>query len=251
MTNTQPSGLPTGIGGKNMTALGSSYRATGAAEADRITGAVGSSSSRVVPATRWDILDENEARIRCNDARADHRATTSDVVEDDELMLDAPPEEFSGLPDPRPINTNTPMINIFRDYTALTPGSRAGFESLMAKVLPSAPQAQAATTSSVVDTSTARAYSDDDVKLFSSFDEAFEIPRVIIDLAKSHIHVPLTLLTPSAFERIHMDPSCIKMRKGMILDDPKRSVLDAAGFPAETTLQPAEFHEATEISCSF
>ncbi|KIK37287.1 hypothetical protein CY34DRAFT_43692, partial [Suillus luteus UH-Slu-Lm8-n1] len=75
---------------------------------------------------------------------------------------------------------------------------------------------------------------------------AFEIPRVIIDLAKSHIHVPLTLLTPSAFERIHTDPSCIKMRKGMILDDPKRSVLDASGFPAETTLQPADFHEATE-----
>jgi hypothetical protein len=32
----------------------------------------------------------------------------------------------------------------------------------------------------------------------------------------------------------------------MILDDPKKMVLDAAGFPAETSLQPADFHEATE-----
>ncbi|KAG1740712.1 hypothetical protein EDD22DRAFT_1008073 [Suillus occidentalis] len=127
MTNTQPSRLPMGVSGKSTAALNSTYRVAGAADADCIAGVVGSSSSHVVPATCQDILNENEVCIRHNDTCTDHRAITSDVIEDDEPMLDVLPEESSGLPDPHPINMNTPMIDVFRDYTALMPGLKASW----------------------------------------------------------------------------------------------------------------------------
>lgn len=41
------------------------------------------------------------------------------------------------------------------------------------------------------------------------------------------------------------------MQKGIILDDPKRSVLDVVGFPVETMLQPAESHEVMENFMQF
>lgn len=129
----QPSGLPMGISGKSTTALSSTYKTAGVAEADCIMGAVGSSSSHGAPVTHRDILDENKVHVRHNDTHTDHRATTSDIIKDDKLMLDVPSEESSRLPEPHPINTNTQMINVFRNYIALIPGSRAGFESLMAK----------------------------------------------------------------------------------------------------------------------
>ncbi|KAG1829552.1 hypothetical protein F4604DRAFT_2029613 [Suillus subluteus] len=246
MTNFQTSGLPQGVGGKNTSALNQNFRVADA-DATRIAGAIGSSRSRVTHASRDDIIAENEARAKHDEARANHRATMTDAVEDDEDLLIVPAEERRELPNPRPVDTDTPMISLFRGYNALTPGSRAGFEALVTNVITassSSAQPQAISDPSVV--MPAYAFDDGEVKFFTSFDNAFEIPRVIIDLAKSHIHVPLTLLTPLAFEKIHTDPSCIKMRKGMILDDPKKLVLDASGFPAETTLQPADFHEATE-----
>lgn len=233
-----------GVGGKSTSALSNSNRPSRAADASQIAGVVGSTSSRVIPATHKDILDENEERTKRNGLHTDRRATTEDDVEDDEEMLDVPPED--GLPKARPINTNTPMINLFRDYNALTPGPHAGFERLFANAMATARTAQPAVVSSALVIPIPPAYSDADVKLFSSFDNVFEILRVIINLANSHIHVPLTLLTQSAFECIHTDPLCVKMHKGMILDDPRKLVLDASGFPLETTLQPADFHKATE-----
>ncbi|KAG2758107.1 hypothetical protein P692DRAFT_201799195 [Suillus brevipes Sb2] len=199
--STKPSGLPSGVGGKR---------------------AIGSSASRLSPATHRDILHENEARVRHNKSHTDHRATTTDVVDDDKDMLEVPPKEGSTLPEPRPINMDTPMINLFRGYNKLTPGSHTGFERLLAKAMaaqatPTAqPPVQPPAALEALVVTTSHAYSDVDVKSFTSFDEAFEIPRVIIDLANSHIHVPLTLLTSLAFQKIHTDPSCIKMRKGFL-----------------------------------
>ncbi|OAX30742.1 hypothetical protein K503DRAFT_806797 [Rhizopogon vinicolor AM-OR11-026] len=89
-------------------------------------------------------------------------------------------------------------------------------------------------------------FKDSDVKIATSLDSVYEIPCPIINLAKAKMHVPLTLLTHSAMDKIHTDPSCIKIKKGLILDDPKRAVLDASGFPPETSLTADEFYEASE-----
>jgi hypothetical protein len=61
-----------------------------------------------------------------------------------------------------------------------------------------------------------------------SIDDVYEIPHVIINLAHAKMHVPLTLLTAEAMERIHTDPSCVKMKKGILLDDPKRLIMDSS-----------------------
>jgi hypothetical protein len=84
------------------------------------------------------------------------------------------------------------------------------------------------------------------MKIASSIDNVYEMPQVIISLANSGLHVPLTLLTAATIERIHTDPSCISMKKGLVLDDLKKSVLDTSKFPSETTLSPVEFYEASE-----
>lgn len=43
-----------------------------------------------------------------------------------------------------------------------------------------------------------------------------------------------------------MDPSCVKMKKGIVLDDPKKSIMDSSSFPPETSLPPAQFNEASK-----
>jgi hypothetical protein len=63
-------------------------------------------------------------------------------------------------------------------------------------------------------------------------------------ITKAKIHIPLTLLTLASLRKIHLDPSCIKMKKGLILEDPKMSVMDTSTFPAESTLPADRFYEA-------
>ncbi|KIK48497.1 hypothetical protein CY34DRAFT_29053, partial [Suillus luteus UH-Slu-Lm8-n1] len=65
------------------------------------------------------------------------------------------------------------------------------------------------------------------------------------NLARSKVHIPLTLLTTASIRKIHTDPSCVKMKKGLVMDDPKRSIMDtSSGFPVETSLLPGQFNEA-------
>ncbi|KAG1837227.1 hypothetical protein DFJ58DRAFT_734497 [Suillus subalutaceus] len=88
-------------------------------------------------------------------------------------------------------------------------------------------------------------FKDSDTVLMKSMDSAFEIPRPILNLAKAHIQVPLTLLTRASLWKIHADPSIIKMMKGLVLDNLELSVMDvSAGFLAETTLTGDKFYEA-------
>jgi hypothetical protein len=232
MTNLQTSGLPQGVGGKSTSALSHAHRST-KQDAGRIAGAIGSSSSRITRASRDDILVENEARTKRNEARADRRATTTEDVKDDEEMLTVPTEDT--LPEPRAINTDTPMINLFRGYNALTPGSRTGFEALVQKVMDASAAAKAqpvagasAATSSVA--APPLAYDDAEVKYFDSIDDAFEIPRVIINLAKSHSRALDAFNTISLSKNSHRPI----VRQDAQRNDPRRSEEDGtgrSGFP--------------------
>ncbi|KAG2138728.1 uncharacterized protein EDB93DRAFT_1106297 [Suillus bovinus] len=248
MTNTQTSRLPLGVRGKSMLGL-MAFRIV-ESDPNRIMGEMGSSSHCEAPVLHYDIIAENEAWVKCNKAWADRRATTTDIVNDNENLLDVPAKEQWELSNPQPVSTDTPMINLFRDYNALTPGSRAGFKALVSNIIAvssSFVQPQPVTNPSVV--MPTYAFNDGKVKFFTSFDDVFEIPRVIIDLARSHIHVPLTLLMPSSFEKIHTDPSCIKMRKGMILDDPKKHMFfNTKGFLTEAAYEWCWNDTITKIS---
>ncbi|KAG1876017.1 hypothetical protein C8R48DRAFT_768863 [Suillus tomentosus] len=103
------------------------------------------------------------------------------------------------------------------------------------------------TTSSVPTSSSATdmlVFRDSETVITKSEDTGTEIPRPIINLAKAKIHVPLTLLTLASLRKIHLDPSCVKMKKGLVLDDPKMSVMDTLTFPTESTLPADRFYEA-------
>ncbi|KAG1744211.1 hypothetical protein EDB19DRAFT_1827099 [Suillus lakei] len=74
----------------------------------------------------------------------------------------------------------------------------------------------------------------------------FKIPRSLLNLAKAKVHIPLTLLMNTALRKMHEDPSCIKLKKGLVLSDPKMMVMDtSSGFPPETTLTADVFFEAS------
>jgi hypothetical protein len=73
---------------------------------------------------------------------------------------------------------------------------------------------------------------------------ALEIPHVLLNLTKSKVHIPLTLLTLLSLCKIHEDPACIKMKKGLVMNNPKLFIMDtSSGFPPELSLQPHFFHE--------
>ncbi|KAG1855656.1 hypothetical protein DFJ58DRAFT_727467 [Suillus subalutaceus] len=83
-------------------------------------------------------------------------------------------------------------------------------------------------------------------RIASSLKSTYEIPcPIIFNLTKVKVHIPLTVLTPLALRKIHQDPSCIKIMKGLV-NDPKLSVMDAtsSGFSPVTSLLADQFNEA-------
>ncbi|KAG2347930.1 hypothetical protein BDR05DRAFT_996259 [Suillus weaverae] len=101
--------------------------------------------------------------------------------------------------------------------------------------------------STIPSSSTARdshTFQNNDVKIADAIENVFEILQPIINLIKAKIHIPLTLLTYESIKKIHNDPSSVKLCKGLVLDDPKHSVLDTSGFPPESSMLSADFNEA-------
>lgn len=246
MTNTPSSRPPAGVGGKDTSTLdpnGGSGSVGG--NAGRLANSVAGSSRRsqvVILTAHADIIRENEACQARNDEHTDRRHTTSDDVLEDEEPLDVPDDHQRPLPDPKPVNTHTPLINWVKDFHAFTPTSMAVAQAIVgSNTQAAAPVAQGAASST-----SGRIYDDAQIKIASSINNIYEIPQVVINLANSGLHVPLMLLTAATIERMHTDPSCITMKKGLVLSDLKKSVLDTSAFPAESTITPVEFYEASE-----
>ncbi|KAG2351397.1 hypothetical protein BDR07DRAFT_1386030 [Suillus spraguei] len=59
----------------------------------------------------------------------------------------------------------------------------------------------------------------------------------ILNLAKAKVHIPLTLLTNTALWKMHEDPACVKLKKGLVLNNPKMIIMDMSSrFAPESTL---------------
>ncbi|KAG2337081.1 hypothetical protein BDR05DRAFT_952888 [Suillus weaverae] len=92
----------------------------------------------------------------------------------------------------------------------------------------------------------AKVFMSDNTIIATETDILFEIPCPLLNLAKAKVHVPLTLLMNTSLRRIHEDPSCVKLKKGLVLEDPKLCIMDTSnGFPPEATLTADVFFEAT------
>ncbi|KAG2063279.1 hypothetical protein BDR04DRAFT_1163944, partial [Suillus decipiens] len=188
--------LPSGVGGKDTSTLNHNWGSNGG-NAGRL--AVGTRRNRVVILiSRNDFMRDHEARRSRNEGRADRTG-------------EGPAEPSS----------NTPLINLAWDFNALTPTSRAVAQAIVGGTSSSAPSVAQGTTSFL----SKRAYDDAETRIASSID--------VISLAIAGLHAPFTLLTASAIEKMHTGPSCITMKKGFVLDDLKKSVLDTSTFPAE------------------
>jgi hypothetical protein len=99
--------------------------------------------------------------------------------------------------------------------------------------------------SNLAATSDVPVFTEGNTRIVDGKESAFEIPCVLLNLAKSKVHIPLTLLTLSSLHKIHEDSACVKMKKGLVMNDPKLFVMDpSSSFPLESSLQPHSFYEA-------
>ncbi|KAG1886299.1 hypothetical protein F4604DRAFT_1918029 [Suillus subluteus] len=186
------------------------------------------------------VIEENLARADRNVARESKRNDPNFIEEisDDELFLDEPtPEPFTPLPKPFPGNK---VSQAFSFLNTLTPNTAK-------RVVGALTGADTSSSNVTVPSSTSTdtlVFKDSETVIMKTADTGTEIPKPILNLTKAKIHVPLTLLTLASLRKIHLDPSCVKMKKGLVLDDPKKSVMDTSTFPAELTLPADRFYEA-------
>lgn len=253
MSRTTNSVAPQGAGGKDTSCLNPDVdREMSEEEVDNLANAMRQGSRVVDPNDREAVIEENLRRSQRNLLRAQQRANPEfvEVPDEDEPYLDEPPS-----PPVTPAPTSFLAKKIAKAYGyvgSLTPTTRKLVHSISGAVEPSPtlPEPSVAAVDEPSSSSTTindpYTFTKSNTKVASSLESTYEIPRPILNLAKAKIHVPLTVLTPSALRRIHQEPSCIKMMKGLVLDDPKMSVMDAAssGFPPETSLPGDQFNEA-------
>ncbi|KAG1728441.1 hypothetical protein EDB19DRAFT_2027980 [Suillus lakei] len=245
---------PQGAGGKDTSNLNpDNDREMSNDEIGAFANAIGGRNHNVDPNDYEAVIEENLLRAERNLLRAQQRADPEfiEVPEDDESFLDEPP-----TPPVTPAPSSSISRKIAKAYGyvgSLTPSTRklvhsiSGAEPHIPTTVEPVPPPSVPVVSSSSTIKDAYTFTAATTIITSSLGPTYEIPRPILNLAKAKIHVPLTILTPSALRRIHQEPSCIKMTKGLVLDDPKQIVMDPAssGFPPESSLPAEEFNEAS------
>jgi hypothetical protein len=194
------------------------------------------------------ILKENAFRARRNNWKAAARVDSGylEDVSDDEEFLDVPPlvPMITRATRRTELTEEEKILKVASALGGLTPTTKGLMSALVKKGLAAVIPA-AAEVASVDDASEAPVFTVGNTVRSSVTTSAYEIPRPLINLARSKVHIPLTLLTTASLRKIHTDPSCVKMKKGLVMEDPKRSIMDtSSGFPAENTLLPGQFNEA-------
>ncbi|KAG1722282.1 uncharacterized protein EDB91DRAFT_1088190 [Suillus paluster] len=150
-------------------------------------------------------------------------------------------------PAPRSYATNK-AVQLLNLIGSLTPSTKKLVHALSRDphVHVPSPSMALTTTSAAIPDSDAVVFKASNTVFTKTNDRMFNIPQPILNLTKAKLHVPLTLLTSDTLWRIHANPSSIKMKKGLVLSDPKLVVMDAsAGFPVETSLPADQYYEAT------
>lgn len=214
-----------------------------------MTGTIGRRTLPSAEANNHDmIIGENAFRKCRNEWKAHTRVDSGYLkdVSDDNEMLDVPPlaPSFTRTARQAGLSEEEKILKIASALGGLTPTTKGLMTDLMRKGL-TALTATPAEPSTAEDVSEAPIFTAENTHRASTMTSAYDIPRPLIDLARSKVHIPLTLLTTMSLRKIHTDPSCVKMRKGLIMDDPKRSIMDtASGFPIETSLLLGQFNEA-------
>lgn len=257
MTETTNPGPPRGAGGKNTDAFNTANnRGLSKDEVNRVVDSVGRRSSGSINLHDSEaVANENLIRAERNAAREVRREDPNyieDVSDDESFLVDSPPLPFTPLPKPFPGNKITRAFSFLNTLTpntakrvvgALTGAAVTSTSTTIENQIQATPSSSSVAVASSSSTEPLT-FKDSETHITQSGHAGTEIPRPILNLAKAKIHVPLTLLTLAALRKIHLDPSCVKMKKGLVLDDPKKSVMDTSTFPVETSLQADHYYEA-------
>lgn len=249
-SNTVNSEPPRGASGKDTSSFDQGTgRTLTCSEIDLMTGTIGRRSLPSADQENRDkVIGENAVRSRRNEWKARARMDSGylEDVSDDEDMLEVPPlvPPYTRTTRREESLDNDRLLKIASVLGGLTPTTKDYMTALVKKGL-AVSTASLTEPSSKGDLADAPVFTAENMIRTSITSSAYEIPRPLIDLARSKVHIPLTLLTTAAIRRIHTDPSCVKMKKGLVMDDPKRSIMDtSSGFPIETSLLPGQFNEA-------
>lgn len=239
-------GHPEGAGGKDTRTFAHQREGLLSDEyASKVASSLARNNNKRVNLHDQDAVEaENTVRAERNLRRAHLRADEDHIeeVSDDEPFLN---EEYS----PEKDHTAKPTIPSYIleavDFIgSLTPTTKSILAALTAKGQMPTETNQAAASSSG-GASDAPVFTEANTRIVDGEVTAFEIPRVLLNLARSKVHIPLTLLTLSSLRKIHEDPASVKMKKGLVTDDPKLFVMDtSSGFPPESSLPPHLFYEA-------
>ncbi|KZT08988.1 uncharacterized protein LAESUDRAFT_757172 [Laetiporus sulphureus 93-53] len=194
------------------------------------------------------IATENEWRTARNADRARRRAGG-----EDELLLDEDGSERPGatsdgttLPPPSP-----PSLADKDQFAGALQGLSPSRQSIILKVFESLAGKAHTTTHTIGGTST-ETNATGERSLSAAFErssdqfqyQSLEIPPAIVKLGLARVHIPLTLLTPSAIRKIHQYPTSVKTKKVLTYAGQKLDLLDLSAWPDESSLPPERFFEA-------
>jgi hypothetical protein len=158
------------------------------------------------------VEEENIAHAECNLKRANQRLDNNHIeeVSDDEPFLNEsyPPEKASTVK----LSVPSFIVDTVDYIGSLMPTTKSILATLSARgqALTRVTQTEASNSAA---TSDVPVFTEANTRIVNGEVSAFEIPRILLNLAKSKVHIPLTLLTLSSLHKIHEDPACVKIKK--------------------------------------
>ncbi|KAG0707159.1 hypothetical protein DFH29DRAFT_995217 [Suillus ampliporus] len=214
-------------------------------EASHLANLIGQKNKTVDTEDRAAVIEENLLWAEWNAARAQLRISPMfiEIPSDDEDFLDKPKSAPSTPFAQTAVGCR--MMKAAAFLSTLSPTMRKLMSTLAGDMTSNEALAQAVTTMSSATAAKAKVFTSANTIMATGMDDLFEISCPLLNLAKAKVHVPLMLLTNTSLHKIHEDPSCVKLKKGLVLEDPKLCVMDTSnGFPPKAYLTADVFYEA-------
>ena len=196
------------------------------------------------------IIKENEARKARNALRQSQREDSSytNEVESDESLLDINPNQTDDSEHERS-STPPPHANEIDDILStimkLTPRSKKAVVLLCGDKSDKQDISSSYTTPKIL-------FSSDNARPNPSRTaRSYKVHPLLVQLAETNFHVPLTLFTSDVTDRLWKNSAILTMKKIMLLSGTKATIVDPAQFPDEDHISIAEFHEAYQNLLEF
>ena len=173
-----------------------------------------------------------------------------ELVEDDEALLDLDEllgdDAALGTPPrlPSPDLCLGGVAGIMNDLLKLTPRTKRGLVSLLASSVDKEPGDSATNTPRILLSSS------EERPVESRTSTSFRIHSDLVALASARLHIPLSMFTSSATDRLWRDSAALRTKK-ISLTSGKFTVVDTSQFPNEDNIDAFQFHEAYQNLLEF